>query len=549
MAAAASVVLAAPPPSDEPALGITFRDIAAEAGITFVHNMSMTPDRYLAETMGCGGAFVDYDLDGDLDIFFQNGAPMPGYTGPMNFDLAFYRNEGNGRFTDVTAETGLKKAEEPFGMGICAADYDNDGYPDLYAANFGPNALYHNEGDGTFRDVSTEAGITDSGFGSSCAWLDIEQDGDLDVVVVNYVDHTRTNNKFCGDITKNVRSYCPPNVYNAERDVLYRNNGDGTFDEIGEEAGLNNPGNALGVSTADFDDDGDMDIYVANDQTPNNLYRNDGGKFEDVGLLAGVAYNLSGRTQAGMGTDWGDMDGDGDLDLAVTNYDVEYNALYKNEGGGFFSDASFFSGVGTRSLNFLAFGIKFVDFDNDGLQDLIVANGHIMDNIKHFTESTSYAQRNFVHHNLGNGKFEEIGLSMGPDMAHEDVGRSLSKGDVDRDGDLDLLMTTSNGPPRLLINEGGNARPAVRVRLVGTVSNRSAIGARGTAKVGNLDIVGEVHSGGSFQSQSELTLHFGLGSMRSAEELTIRWPSGRLDSFKKVKPGEYVLVEGEEKLR
>jgi hypothetical protein len=307
--------------------------------------------------------------------------------------------------------------------------------------------------------------------------------------------------------------------------------------------------NGLGVVVGDYDNDGDPDVYVANDKSPNMLYRNDGGIFTDVSLMAGVGHGLDGATQAGMGTDFGDYDGDGDLDIIVTNLDFENNTLYRNEGGGVFSDASFPSGIGGMSMSYVGFGAQFVDYDNDGLLDLFIANGHILDNAHYFNDATTFTQRNFLHRNLGNGTFEEVGRTLGDDMRKMKVHRGVASADIDKDGDLDFLISVCCGSPRLFRNDGGNARPSLRLRLVGTKSNRDALGTRVMVKAGERRMIDEVHSGGSYQSQSEMWLHFGLGDAAAAGTLEVRWPTGRVDRFAEVAPGAITLVEGEGTIR
>jgi hypothetical protein len=521
---------------------LTFTDIAAESGIDFVHSMGKGGVKFMVETMGSGGAFIDFDRDGDLDIYLVNGAPLPGYKGPGNLTSSLYRNDG-GRFVDVTLQAGAGNTE--YGMGICAGDYDNDGYQDLYLPAFGKNRMLHNRGDGTFGDATGRAGVGSSKWSSSCAFLDGDLDGDLDLIVVNYVDFSVENNKFCGDYANNERTYCHPNVYNGQRDVYYRNNGDGTFSNMTTWSGLaGSTGNGLGVVAGDYDGDGDQDIYIANDKTPNVLFRNDGGRFTDVTLLAGVGHGLNGASQAGMGTAFGDYDADGDLDLVVTNLDFENNTLYRNEGSGVFSDMSFPSGIGGVSMSFVGFGAEFLDFDNDGLLDLLIANGHILDNAEYFNDSTSYAQRNFIHRNIGGGRFKEIGLRLGADMAIPDVGRGLAVGDVDGDGDLDLLISVSGGAPRLMRNDGGNRQKALRIRLAGKNSNRDAVGVRVTVTAGGRKQVRELRSGGSYQAQSETILHFGLGGAARAESVEVRWPGGRRELYSGIPAGTITFVEG-----
>jgi len=521
---AAAAASAAP---DSPT--VTFRDAARDAGITFVHEMGQTGHRMMVETMGSGGGFIDFDDDGDLDIYLINGAPLPGWKGTGTPSNALYRNDGDVKFTDVTGPSGT--GDTGYGQGLCVGDYDNDGFADLYVTNFGPNVLFHNLRDGTFERSTQDARVGGAEWSSSCAFLDYDADGDLDLFVVNYVDFTVENDKFCGDYPNNVKAYCHPNVYNSQADVLYSNNGDGTFTNVSEEAGLNaHLGNGLGIVTGDYDGDGDTDVYVANDKTNNFLWRNEGnGTFTEASLTAGVGYSVDGDTQAGMGTDFGDYNGDGRLDLIVTNLDFENNCLYRNEGGGMFSDVSFGAGLGAISLSFVGFGIDFLDYDNDGLVDVAVANGHILDNAQYFNDSTTYSQRNFLFHGTPDHRLEEVGLTAGPDMAKDNVARGLSSGDIDGDGDLDMLITVSGGTPRLFVNEGGDALGWVGLRLIGTRSNRSAVGARVTLQGPYGILTDEVRSGASYQSQSDLRLHFGLGAGKKdapGPEITIRWPSG-----------------------
>jgi hypothetical protein len=508
--------------------GVIFRDVARERGITWVHEMGRSGQRMMVETMGSGGGFLDFDNDGDLDIYLANGAPMPGFKGTGTPRDALYRNDGPAGFQDVAVQAGT--ADTQYGQGMCAADFDNDGWTDIYLANYGPNTLYRNRGDGSFEDATRAAGVGDPQWGSSCAFLDYDGDGDADLFVANYVDFTPRNNRFCGDYAANVSAYCHPNVYNGQADLLYRNNGDGTFTDVAEAAGLSARfGNGMGVVVGDVDDDGDPDLYVANDTTPNTLYLNKGdGTFADATLSAGVGYSVDGTPWAGMGTDFGDYDGDGDLDIIVTNLDFENNTLYRNEGRTVFSDASFPSGIGAISLSFVGFGADFLDYDNDGRMDLIIANGHILDNAPYFNDATTYAQRNFVFHGEGS-TLREVGEQSGPDMAVPNVGRGLASGDLDNDGDLDLLITTCGGAPRVFLNEGGNALAWVSLHLIGRASNRSALGARVTIQGPRGPLLEEVRSGASYQSQSDLRLHFGLGSLQEGRpvEATIRWPSGR----------------------
>ncbi len=522
----------------------TFHDAARDAGITFAHDMGLSGQRMMVETMGSGAGFIDYDNDGDLDIYLINGAPLPGYKGPATLSNAMYRNDGGVHFTDVTGQTGT--GDTGYGMGLCAGDYDNDGFTDLYLSNYGPNVLYHNKGDGTFETVTTMAGVGDPSWGSSCAFLDYDHDGDLDLYITNYVDWAPDNDKFCGDYAKNVKAYCHPNVYHSQADILYRNNGDGTFEDVGAAAGIRvRLGNGLGVVTGDYNNDGNMDIYVANDKSPNMLFLNNGnGTFTDMSLTAGVGYSVDGETQAGMGTDFGDYDGDGDLDIVVTNLDFEYNALYRNEGGGIFSDMSFAAGIGAVSMSYVGFGVSFLDYDNDGRMDLAIANGHILDNATYFNDATTYAERPFLFHGVGNGRFTEVGTQSGEDMKLLKVARGLSVGDVDNDGDLDMLMSVSGGTPRLMVNDGPAGNHWIGMRLIGTASDRSALGTRVTVAGPYGELIKELHGGGSYQSQADLRLHVGLGATvpDGGVRVGIRWASGAAETVTIDPVDRYVTI-------
>jgi hypothetical protein len=524
--------------------GVTFVDRTDAAGIDFVHENAATDEKYMVETMGSGGGLFDYDGDGDLDIYLVNGAPHPGTSSerPTN---ALYRNDGEGRFTDVTLAAGV--GDESFGMGMTAADYDNDGDSDLYVTNFGDNVLYRNNGDGTFTDVTARAGVATGGWSASAAFGDADGDGFVDLFVTRYVDFTLDNHKFCGNLAQNLKAYCHPDVYNPVPSVLYRNRGDGTFADVTDESGIATPGEgkSLGVVWGDYDNDGDQDVYVANDSMRNFLFQNDGtGSFEDVTLLAGVGYSEDGQAQAGMGTDLGDYDGDGWLDVVVTNLDFEYNALYRGDASGIFADASYTSGVAEPSLNFVGFGTFFFDYDNDGWLDVFVGNGHIIDNIAAFGSVSTYEETNFLFRNNRDGTFSDVSSTSGDPFAVEDVARGAAAGDVDQDGDEDVLVTRCGQSAMLWSNEGGNENNWLAVTLVGTASNRSAIGARVSVHLGERVLMKEVKAGSSYLSQSALELTFGLGDAERAERLEIRWPSGAVESLDAVPAGSRLtLVE------
>ena len=516
------------------ALQVSFLDRTDDAGIAFVHDNAATEEKYMVETMGSGGGFFDYDGDGDLDIYLVNGAPHPGTSSetPTN---ALYRNDGDGNFTEVTVAAGV--GDTNFGMGMTAADYDNDGDEDLYVTNFGDNVLYRNNGDGTFTDVTAHAGVAAGGWSASAAFGDADGDGYVDLFVTRYVDFRLDNHKFCGNLAQNLKAYCHPDVYNPEPSILFRNQGDGTFVDVTEASGVATPGEgkSLGVVWSDYDNDGDLDIYVANDSMRNMLFQNDGtGAFTDVTLLAGVGYSENGQAQAGMGTDVADYDGDGWLDIIVTNLDFEYNAVYRGDASGIFTDASYTSGLAEPSLNYVGFGTLFFDYDNDGWLDVFVANGHIIDNIAAFGSVSTYRETNFLFRNNGDGTFADVSSSAGAPFAIEDVARGAAAGDIDRDGDEDVLLTRCGQGAVLLSNEGGNANNWLALKLVGTSSNRSAVGARVTVHVGNESFVREVKAGSSYLSQSALELTFGLGDAPETDRIEIRWPNGIEETLESV---------------
>ena len=527
---------------------VVFADATADAWIRFEHQVGGTGERYMVETMGSGAALADLDGDGWLDAYFVQGAPTPGFAASGAMVNQHFRNRGDGSFDDVTGHSGA--ADAGYGQGVVAGDYDNDGFLDLYVTNFGANRLYRNNGDGTFSDVTARAGVGDELWGTSTAWSDIDHDGLLDLYVANYVDFDWDNHKFCGDSARNLRAYCHPDVYNAAPDRLYRNRGDGAFDEIGAAAGVADTidGKGLGVVFADYDDDGDSDAYVANDSTRNLLYANNGdGTFVEDGFLAGVGYNEDGRTEAGMGTDWGDYDGDRQLDLVVTNLTLETNTLYRNLGAGTFADESFAAGLGEPSLLYVGFGTNWMDYDNDGDLDLLVANGHSIDNIAEFSENVdgspladrTYPQVNHLYRNDGTGKFEEVHDQAGDGLALVRVSRGTAIGDVDNDGDLDVMVSNSGQSADYLRNVGGNRSGNwIQLRLIGQRSNRYGIGAR--VLVGE-SIVREIKAGSSYCSSSDPRLHVGIGAAGAAE-VAVRWPGGDTESLGSLQAGRLYLV-------
>jgi hypothetical protein len=530
------------------ASSIKYAEVARESGIDFHHVNGASGQKYYIETMGSGACWFDYDNDGDLDLYVVNSAELPGFTAERKPSSHLYRNEGKGRFTDVTAEAGV--GNTGYGMGCVAGDIDGDGDLDLYVTNFGANVLYRNLGDGKFLDVTAEAGVAGGGWSASAAFADIDNDGDLDLYVTRYIDFTPENNKYCGLVKPGYRAYCHPDEYNGVADLLFRNKGDGHFEDVSKTAGIANPiGKGLGVVFTDVNDDGWPDIYVANDKTINFLYLNQkDGTFKDISVLSGTGFSESGEVQAGMGTDSQDVNGDGRMDLVVTNLDYETNELYINNGDLTFTDATFKSGLAEPSFLRVGFGVSFLDFDNDGDLDLLVANGHIIDNIELTSTEVTYLQPRSLLENDGKAHFHEIGPSFGARFVAPEAGRGLAVADFDNDGDLDFFVVNNNRQAQLFRNDGGDrAGHWLTLKLRGTRSNRDGVGAR--VRVRSRDATGgarwqtsEVREGSSYLSQSDIRLHFGLGATATAEEIEIRWPSGIRQSLKDVKADQFLDV-------
>lgn len=520
-----------------------FVDGTEGAGVQFEHQSGASGKKHLVETMGSGCAFLDYDNDGWLDLFLVNGGTTPDSpaSGPVRH--ALYRNLGNGKFKDVTSEAGLA-GKTAYGMGVAVGDYDNDGYPDIYLTCFGPNVLYHNNKDGTFADVTGKAGLGCPEWSSSAAFFDYDNDGDLDLYVTNYLDASFEKNPLC--TSKNTRAYCHPRYYLGVADRLYRNRGNGEFEDVSKQSGIANPeGKGLGVIAADFDVDGWMDLYVANDSVRNFLFKNNrNGTFVDVTFSSGTGYSGEAKAEASMGVDAGDYNGDGLLDLVATNYDLETNALYRNEGGWIFSDERWSSGLARTDRFLLGFGVGFFDFDNDGDQDLFLVNGHVLDNIELVQPDFRHSQPAQLLENQGGKYVENLPFARWA-SASPRVGRGACFGDIDNDGDLDVLVNNSGQRPMLLLNRGSQGRSWILLKLIGTKSNRDAVGARITVTSERGSQTDQVTGGGSYQSANDLRVHFGLGSSKAIQLVKIRWPSGSEQTLRNVPANQVLRIKEE----
>jgi enediyne biosynthesis protein E4 len=517
-----------------------FRDVAVSAGLDFTHVSGASDQKFLPEILGSGGLFFDFDDDGWLDIFLVDGGSFADPTVAERARHRLFRNRGNGTFEDVTAASGIRHRE--YGMGACAGDYDNDGRIDLYITGVGRNVLYRNMGGGRFADVTDTAGVASRGWGTSCAFLDFDRDGKLDLFVTNYVDESWRRNEFCGNAgPPPMRDYCHPLIYPPSRSVLYRNTGKG-FEDVSTQSGVAAVrGNGLGVAVTDIDDDGWPDVFVANDATPNFLFHNNGdGTFTDIASLAGVAVAIDGKVRAGMGAAFADFSGTGRPGLIVTNHETEMHSLFVNVDGRRFSEVTVARGIGPATRPYVGFGVVFFDYDNDTRLDLAIVNGHVMANAPRVRAGAKYGQRNLLLRNTGE-RFQDMKEQAGPGFSPEMVSRGLAAGDIDNDGDLDLLITNNNDRPNLLLNEAGRGN-ALLVRTIGTKSNRSGIGARLTLVADGLRQVREVQSGSSYLSQNDLRAHFGLGKSTRAERLEIRWPSGATELVENLPVNHVITV-------
>jgi enediyne biosynthesis protein E4 len=520
-----------------------FVDVARQAGVVFHHTNGASADKHLVETMGSGGLFFDYDGDGWLDIFLVDGGSITDAAVDRRARHRLFHNRRDGTFEDVTDRSGIQ--HRAYGMGACAGDYDGDGRPDLYITSYGPNALYHNNGDGTFRDVTAAAHVGDARWGAGCAFADLDRDGDLDLWVANYVDADRAHSPFCGDSRAGVRFYCHPLKYEPLPSTVYRNDSSGVFSDVSASSGVGAlRSNGMGVVVVDYDGDGLPDVFVANDTMPNFLFHNTGGmRFVETGLTSGFAVGADGKARAGMGIDAGDYDGDGVLDLVVTNLDFEMHTLDRGLGRGLFGYATTESGVGFPTLPFVGFGVAFLDVDNDAQLDIAIANGHILDNAPLFRAGSTYRQRKLLFRNTTGRRFAEVGRMAGAAFTAEHVSRGLAVGDFDNDGDLDLLVTNNAGDAELLRNDGGNRTNALLVRLRGAGRNTDAIGARVRLTTGSRTQIRDIKAGSSYMSQNDLRAHFGLGAASRADRLDVLWPSGRTETFSDVPANQIVTIE------
>lgn len=527
--------------------GFRLVDVTAAAGIQFQQNSGAFGAKYLPETLGSGCAFLDYDGDGWLDILLINGADWPGHKLRSNTSRAstmrLYRNNRNGTFTDVTEKAGL--AVPMYGMGVAVADYDNDGFPDIFVTAVGQSRLFHNTGQGRFVDVTEKAGLggRDS-FSTSAMWFDYDRDGRLDLFVCNYVKWSAEHDVFCS-VDGTHKSYCTPEAYHGSTCWLFHNKGDGTFEDVTAKSGIfDTTSKSLGVALLDYDHDGWPDLLVANDTQPNKLYRNlKNGTFEDVAVRAGVAFSADGKARAGMGVDVADFDNSGAFGIVITNFDNEMIALYRQSKDGNYADVALESGVGKASRNSLGFGCLFFDADLDGRLDLLAVNGHIDETVRNIRSNVGYAQPPHLFLNQGKGGFRDVAAEVGRDFAAPKVGRGAACGDFDRDGDVDLLITTNQGPAFLYRNDVTNGNRSLRVRLIGTKSNRDAIGALVRLSTSDGTQSRMVKTGSSYLCQSELTVTFGLGKRTNADRLVIEWPSGLVEDYKNLAAGSYACQE------
>jgi len=521
------------PKAQDSRISVRYTDVRKEAGITFLEDSTQSEEKYYLETMGTGVAWLDYNQDGFTDLFFVQSGETDAYKPPHPLRSALYRNNGDGTFTDVTEKAGLGGAGH-YGQGVAVGDFDNDGYPDLYVTGYGRAILYHNNGDGTFTDVTQKAGVADEGgWSTSAGWFDYDKDGWLDLVVTNYIEWTPKTNLWCGERRPGYRSYCNPGNYKGQKTKLYHNNHDGTFTDVSDSSGVGKPeSKGMGVVLADFNNDGWPDIAVANDTWPNFLFLNKhDGTFQDVSLVSGLAASEDGRYEAGMGIDAADVDGDGWLDVYITHLDFELNRLYHNNHDGTFDDYTYRSGIGNKAILLSGVSMKFLDYDNDGWNDIVQLNGAMLDNVQLYHSEVSYKEPLLMFRNLGKGQFEKVSDSLGPDFLRPVAGRGIATADYDNDGDIDIAINNRGDYPELLRNDGGNLNHWLEVLLIGTRSNRDGIGASLKLTSEGFVHVEQSKGGMSYMSASDPRIFFGLGKRTKIESLEITWPSGQVDKL------------------
>jgi enediyne biosynthesis protein E4 len=529
---------------------VQFVDVTREAGIRFHHERAASPQKLYLETMGAGVAWLDYDQDGFQDAFLVNSGYTPYFHPSQPPQPALYHNNGDGTFTDVTAKSGIH-SDGTFFFGVAVGDYDNDGYPDIYVTGYRHSVLYHNNGDGTFTDVTAKAGVgDDGGWGTAAGWFDYDHDGKLDLLVTNYVRFDVDHPVFCGDARPGYRAYCHPDSFSGTSMRLYHNDGDGTFTDVTEKAGLVNPdGKSLAVVLADLNDDGWTDIFIANDTQRNFVYFNNGdGTFCDASYKSGAGFSEDGKPEAGMSADAADLTGDGRMGLFVSHLDYELNRLYHNNGDGTFTDATYSSGIGESNILNSSFGARFFDFDNDGWRDLLVINGHILDNIPLYHPEVTYAEPKKLYRNVGGGKFVDASATQPLGFLAPKVGRGLAVGDYDNDGALDLLVSNNGEDAQLFRNNGGRTSSGGRnhwlgIRLIGTKSNRDGIGARLKLIAGDFTSYDQAKGGMSYCSAQDPRIYFGLGSHARADTLEIVWPSGAREELHNIPADQIITVE------
>jgi len=525
---------------------VKFTDIRKQSGITFLQDSTQTEEKLYLETMGTGVAWLDYDQDGLMDLYFVQSGPTDLYKPDHPMRSALYHNNGDGTFTDITEKAGVA-AENHYGQGVAVGDYDNDGYPDIYVTGYGSAILYHNNDDGTFTDVTKKAGVGDEGnWSTSAAWIDYDKDGYLDLVVTNYIEWSPKNNLWCGEHRPGYRSYCHPGNYKGQKTKLYHNNHDGTFSDVSDSSGVGKPeAKGMGVVVADFNNDGWPDIAIANDTWPNFLFINKhDGTFQDVSFISGLAASEDGRYEAGMGIDAADVDGDGWQDVYITHLDFELNRLYHNNRDGTFTDVTFSSGIGNKAILLSGVSMKFLDYDNDGWPDILQLNGAMVDNVQLYHSEVTYKEPLLMFHNLGKGQFEKIADgALGPDFSRPIAGRGLATADFDNDGDIDVVTNNRGDYPSLLRNDGGNANHWLEVLLIGTKSNRDGVGASLKITADDFVHVEQSKGGMSYMSASDPRILFGLGKHTKIDSLEITWPSGQIDRLKDLPSDKIIAIK------